>query len=242
MKRPSWGRCVLAGGGVSLGLWPAGPGTVKSGRSPELRAGAAVLQAGGRVLNGQLPGPAAAGEAASARSLSPPRGFPHRARLHLPARCVPYTSCFLSLYLAPVPFLSLLSPHQYLLTPISPALPPSSLSSVSASPHPLLFLFPQPSISPFSSRPRFGSRCLTFTRPFSAAVSTETSSGAEDGGDRRQTHPSPRLTSPSASPAPSGIPHFPSWGLGRPTFSRPTRSVTGEGLADEHTRSPSQSR
>lgn len=71
-------------------------------------------------------------------------------------------------------------------------------------PHPRpISLSPYPSISSFPARPRFGSCCVTFTRPFSAAVSTETSSGAEEGGDRRQTHPSPCSTSPSTpSPPP----------------------------------------
>ena len=96
-----------------------------------------------------------------------------------------------------------------------------------------LLLIPVPSlslhlsISPPSTRPRFGSGCVTFTRPFSAAVSTETSSGAGEGGDRKQTHPFPCSTGPSASrPATSpstGISHFLSWGLGSYVFSRKHR-------------------
>ena len=98
------------------------------------------------------------------------------------------------------------------------------------------------SISPPSTRPRFGSGCVTFTRPFSAAVSTETSSGAGEGGDRKQTHPFPCSTGPSASrPATSpstGISHFLSWRLGSYVFSRNTGSgaqTTEGGLRAVHT-------
>lgn len=114
------------------------------------------------------------------------------------------------------------------------------VSPLSFSPtRPRLLLSPDLSISFPSTRPRFGSHCVTFTRPFSAAVSTETSSGAGEGGDREQTHPSPCSSSLSAlRPHSTGISHFLSWRLGRYVFSRNTGSqsqTVEDGLTDVHT-------
>lgn len=66
------------------------------------------------------------------------------------------------------------------------------------------------STSPPSTRPRYGSHCVTFTRPFSAAVSSGNlqRSGGGGGGDRKHSHPSPCSTSPSATlppPLPLGF-------------------------------------
>ena len=138
--------------------------------------------------------------------------------------------CFLCLSVLS-PILSHPSPTSLWLVSLCLPLWPISLSLSAPlrdlAPSPLHFcLFPIPvpslslhlSISPPSTRPRFGSGCVTFTRPFSAAVSTETSSGAGEGGDKKQTHPFPGSTGPSASRPPTspstGISHFLSWGLG----------------------------
>ena len=164
------------------------------------------------------------------------------------------TSVF-SVYPSSLPFcLTLLPPHYGFVSLCLPLWPISlSLSAPLRDlvPSPLHFcLFPIPvpslslhlSISPPSTRPRFGSGCVTFTRPFSAAVSTETSSGAGEGGDRKQTHPFPPAPGPSASrplpPPPLGFLTSSLGGWGVNVFSRNTglgSQTTEGGLREVHT-------
>ena len=71
----------------------------------------------------------------------------------------------------------------------------------------------------------------------------ETSSGAGEGGDRKQTHPSPLLNQSFSHPQSTGISHFLSWGLGRYIFSRNTGSQSqtgGDGPTDVCTHTGTQ--
>lgn len=203
-------------GGESLQLQRACPRPAGSGLTPEARPLTAVHQAGAERTAPGLGVCSCLSPALSAfaHRWSP---FTRAVSLTLPGSSLP-PPCSL-------PSSSLLSPP-FLCHPSLSYLPPSLLCLMSTSPLPTpSSSFPISSISPLSARPRFGSRRLTFTRPFSAAVSTETSSGAQEGGDRRQTHPFLCLSSPSASSAPTGIPCFPSQGLGGgPEFNRNTGS------------------